>query len=946
MQSRRPDLRLANGLDIFYVKRPSSTPRELSTAAVVTAFLEEDADEAVVVKPYRDQVDALMDGLAAQTRPQRTHLTLVASNMDRLPLGRWETGFQMSDAELVARSENHVKALLEVKGGPSILGVLGSIATMSAPRTTAFKRCQAMLRGLEFPGGYALPGDTSIWFALRWVMAAHPLEEDGRIRRIWGRQLVTAALLAMPDTPLLEVLGSKARLGQLRDDWFRFVSAPADKGALQKKQTSSRPGMNWRRVWSVCQLRPPQVAERIPGYRSDAVGDEDQLGIDPEARALARLIVDNDVAPPLSIGLLGDWGCGKSFYMERVRHHVDDLVRTPGCVRGVAHVHFNAWHACDEQLWPALVRELLGTLHNELVPPDATSRDELRRRLEQERAKSKGIAEGLERAIEAEEAARAARDQAREEAALKNVLGETVVTELKVAARSAGLGMVVDSFDSVQAAAQKLQEAEQTRFLQAALRQWDLIGLAGLTIFAGTVLIAWLGELVSLDLQTAGGIASTMLVGAVVIREVSKGIAEGSDYILRLNKRYEEALAQAEEDEEEGGELVEKQRALSKAQASYTDHLTRLEELRQQISGLDPFTRIASFLGDRLSSADYTERRGILSIVREDLEALSRLLEDWRTGKSRRIDGIEPMDRIVVYVDDLDRCPPGAVVQMLEAIHLLLSVPAFVVIAAVDSRWLGRSLEVHYKQLLNSEELSAEDDGVSPQNYLEKIFQVPYALAPMSRRGFRSYLEHLLPSPAQLLVSNEDPPDEAELTDPFGRQARLGPTWPGRRLPPEPPATYRPMEFDRRERDCIRALLPLLPTPRATKRLVNVYRLIKAGVRPEDIESGAWSERGPQAAFLLALLFGRPDEAHYIFPWLLGAPIPVPPADPEDMTDPETRARQQATHQLAAAWALVNPETPTVPANLGETLKALRLGRYSFQTARAWTTWPQPEDDE
>ena len=417
MQSERPDLRLANGLDLFYVARPSSPPRELRTSAAVAAFLHEDDDEAVVVEVDRVLVDALMDGLAARPRPQRSSLTLLSSNAGRLkvadPLGRWETIFQMSDAELVARAENHVKALLQVKGGPSILGVLGSIAAMSAPRTTAFKRCQAMLQGLEFPGGYALPGDTSIWFALRWVMAAHPLEDDGRIPRIWGRQLVTAALLAMPDTPLLEVLGSKDKLDQLRDDWFRFVSAPVDETPSGKKQIASRPGMNWRRVWAVCHVRPPhEVAERIPGYRSDAVGGEDQLGIDPEARALARLVVDDDVVPPLSIGLLGDWGSGKSFYMDRVRHHVSELVGTSGCVRGVAHVHFNAWHACDEQLWPALVRELLGTLHNELVPPDASSREELKRRLEQERARSKGIAEGLERAIAAEEAARAARDRA------------------------------------------------------------------------------------------------------------------------------------------------------------------------------------------------------------------------------------------------------------------------------------------------------------------------------------------------------------------------------------------------------------------------------------------------------------------------------------------------------------------------------------------------------
>ncbi|XXX98908.1 P-loop NTPase fold protein [Sorangium sp. So ce204] len=63
-------------------------------------------------------------------------------------------------------------------------------------------------------------------------------------------------------------------------------------------------------------------------------------------------------------------------------------------------------------------------------------------------------------------------------------------------------------------------------------------------------------------------------------------------------------------------------------------------------------------------------------------------------------DDIEPFDRIVLYVDDHDRCRPDQVVNMLEAIHLLLALDLFVVVVAVDSRWLIRALEVHYRDLL------------------------------------------------------------------------------------------------------------------------------------------------------------------------------------------------------------------------------------------------------
>lgn len=65
---------------------------------------------------------------------------------------------------------------------------------------------------------------------------------------------------------------------------------------------------------------------------------------------------------------------------------------------------------------------------------------------------------------------------------------------------------------------------------------------------------------------------------------------------------------------------------------------------------------------------------------------------------------IRPLERIVIYIDDLDRCRPDHVVQMLEATHLLLALDLFVVVVAVDSRWLTRALQIHYKELLSAGE--------------------------------------------------------------------------------------------------------------------------------------------------------------------------------------------------------------------------------------------------
>ena len=71
-------------------------------------------------------------------------------------------------------------------------------------------------------------------------------------------------------------------------------------------------------------------------------------------------------------------------------------------------------------------------------------------------------------------------------------------------------------------------------------------------------------------------------------------------------------------------------------------------------------------------------------------------------------DTLPAIDRIVLYIDDLDRCPPRRVVEMLEAIHLLLAVRLFVVVVAVDPRWLLRAIAVHYRDMLQVDTLPGE----------------------------------------------------------------------------------------------------------------------------------------------------------------------------------------------------------------------------------------------
>ena len=93
------------------------------------------------------------------------------------------------------------------------------------------------------------------------------------------------------------------------------------------------------------------------------------------------------------------------------------------------------------------------------------------------------------------------------------------------------------------------------------------------------------------------------------------------------------------------------------------------------------------------------------------------------------------IERIVLYIDDLDRCPEDKVVEVLQAVHLMLGLPLFVVVVAVDVRWVGESIRKHYGRLVGWDERTgirpATTSSASADDYLEKIFQIPYRIHPL-----------------------------------------------------------------------------------------------------------------------------------------------------------------------------------------------------------------------
>jgi hypothetical protein len=214
--------------------------------------------------------------------------------------------------------------------------------------------------------------------------------------------------------------------------------------------------------------------------------------------------------------------------------------------------------------------------------------------------------------------------------------------------------------------------------------------------------------------------------------------------------------------------------------------------------------------------------------------------------------------RIILYIDDLDRCPPQKVIDVLQAVHLLLTFPLFVVVVAVDARWVSRSLETHYVNLLGRDGSAAETQGATARDYLEKIFQVPYWVRAMTAQGSRDLLMSLVAPSIETPAFNErvasasvagaapaapggtnKSTDQGAITLPDHPQEPFpGDSSPSASADPGTTARIaaRALELTDGEQAFMKFLAPCVgSTPRRALRFVNVYRVIKASLGAEDL---------------------------------------------------------------------------------------------------------------
>lgn len=828
-------------------------------------------------------------------------------------------------------------------------------------------------------------------------------------------------------------------------------------------------------------------------YDSDSATGTDLLNVTAEVNALSAVLASKELQPPLSVGLFGDWGTGKSFFMGLMRRRIRQLSRdarerrTDAFCPRIVQITFNAWHYMDANLWASLVSGVFDGLARALSTREdrpAAVRERLLARLAENHAV---LAQAEQRKLAAKDATRRAQEKLdeveREKGGLRALLDagrdtvEAALGQPEVRSQIAGLARQVGLPESTVMNIGAHREALETRLQRARVvwrivtgREGDRRRMLSTALFAvGIVALGfagyWTARGAGRALEVLAPAAGVLLgLGAQVIaqlRPLYRKVREAAPRLREIVRQAEGLADRAARRRDEAA--AEARRRLAQLEAeeaaareAHAAAVRQVQAVDAEIQEIRAGRRLHRFISERSAAQDYRRHLGIVALVRDDFQRLSRLLSEARTG----VDGeLPPVDRIVLYIDDLDRCPEKRVVEVLQAVHLLLAFPLFVVVVGVDSRWLLRSVQRHYAQLADggddgAEAHSPEEWASTPQNYLEKIFQIPFTLRPMQSDEYATLIRGLVPLPgdaepagmepdggeddewvdfldepaprpasapsaspvppaadadAEVRVDIEPvhvhipwpmgqaPADDVPPAEPAGDAAAIGPAAnmilvPHSVVPvaeddvgeePEsgpvemdvpdvlalpaaveasgagetsggvPSAVEREsaaqaavraaeqgLAMERHERDFLQGLSALIPSPRSAKRLVNVYRFIRASLDPAELASfvgaGAGSGDHQCVALLLAVVTGFPTQSVDVFRALEPERAEAAGADWWTFFDGITPREVDAARwePLRQAMGRVRQK---VPANLPLepfVRWAPHVARFSFQTGQ------------
>jgi hypothetical protein len=645
-----------------------------------------------------------------------------------------------------------------------------------------------------------------------------------------------------------------------------------------------------------------QMTSSLVRLNNDAERGEDLLGIHSDVQAFARLIVYKNFRPPLAIALFGKWGSGKSFFMNKLMEKVSffaEQQKPEFYCEGVAQIHFNAWSYLDANLWASLISRIFESLNRYI------SKDELAKGQRDIIEKSLGEKlslsyeeitvytikkENLEAAIVKLEADKAGID-ARLEKKIEDIRKKSITEVIKKVNEEfkakEKIEKALEDNKSLVGSADQLKKllpekywedptlaykkaASAATFFKAFFKKeklWfnilSIVTITAIIIFTPKILEYLKTQIAGFDFSIAP-VTKIVRYLMVCYPIVSRLISVSKKYfplvksLWKIKEAYEKEISEARNISVQEEKAIKLDIEKNNAEIAAINH--QITETNEKLALLEfkktkalATEALYHFIENRYSSDEYQKHLGIVSIIRKDLEILSSLFDSHNeeniSAEFKKLFD-RPLERIILYIDDLDRCPVERVVQVLEAVNLLMAFPLFIVVVGVDQNWVKNALESTY----SIQKLSAAD-------YLEKIFQVPFHLKPVDDLEIKNMIKKLsevsakpiavsplpqstedsalLPAPTETIdleKESEEDTGESEIVTPDENDF---------------------LTLSQTEIQNLEAMsLVIGNNPRSVKRFINVYQIMRAheGLAFHTIEK---ENEFLNIMFLLAMFFGK-----------------------------------------------------------------------------------------
>lgn len=641
---------------------------------------------------------------------------------------------------------------------------------------------------------------------------------------------------------------------------------------------------------------------RVTSITSDVFNGPDLLDISQDVNAVSNLITLRRLSTPLSIGLFGNWGSGKSFFMHKMYEKIEYIESTNKSLNdkanqnirlntwenhhrelfcdNIVQIKFNAWHYMDTNLWASLVSTIFEGLSERFYPNnDKEAKNEIKLPFLEKLASTQEYKKQLENK----------KDKYEKVCTIKNIRLTELEEEIgkkkkeksdidkfailkKIIKEENVAGRIAEIFpNDVPECVNKVLEAnddiidlvkDSSSLIKKIITTFKLlsnkdrisivlilVGIFLLNVILNKISFLSFSNIVMVIKGISGAIISIIgFINIPLVKNLIKKSHQWIDYLNYLAQKESSLLEQEKHQLDQELDNIIKKR--EKAKSEIREVKKDIVNIEYELEEIDKGKYIQHFIEKRINSTDYRKHLGIINLIRKDFEVLSNYLKN-----TTCINEQYKIERIILYIDDLDRCPPNVVVEVLQAIHLMLSFELFVVVVGVDVRWISKCLCDHYKMFREN----SNENMASSYDYLEKIFQIPIKLQQISNDKSKNYINSLL---AENLTVRPIEDNHETIDNNISEQNQIQENFiendEGAVQIPHIDDEFEMLAFTNKDIEDTEEFIPILgSTPRTIKRFVNVYRLIKARYQ--------YFESNRNLIFMISIITGLPNISMDIF---------------------------------------------------------------------------------